>query len=121
MANSLSIRKGTTKTLTFRVKNSSGENRSWADLGTILVRISQDDGNILDKKASVDSVDQTALKVSYTQEETNRLSVGSNGYGRFKLQLFSIIGPSDNEIAAKTDIYYGVVLPSLWSEVVHND
>lgn len=121
MASSLSIRKGTTKTFLLSINNGSGEDsKTWNDLGTVLVRITQDDGTTIDKQGVI-LQDPTKLRVSYTQEETNRLTVKSNGYGKFKMQLFSIIGPEETEIAAKTDIYYGTVLPSLWSEVVHND
>lgn len=111
----LFIRKGTTKTLTLAIDTCCGDTKTWSDLGTVRVRLVQ--GNItIDKTITVSAQDPTTATVSYTQEETNQLSVGSN----FQLQLFAIKGPAATEVAAKSDIYEGKVLPSLWNEVIHN-
>lgn len=113
---SLTITKGTTKTFLLKIetKDEALGERTWDDLGTILVRIEQN-GTIIEKTGETLPEDSKTLKVSFTQEDTIKLEPG-----KFKMQLFSIIGPEETEIAWKDDIMYGQVKPSLWSEVVHN-
>jgi len=116
---SLSITKGTTKTFLFNIETEDPDydGRTWADLGTILVRITQESTNTtLDKTGEILPQDPLTLRASYTQEETIKLDPG-----KFKMQLFSIIGPEVTEVATKNDIMFGYVKPSLWNEVIHND
>lgn len=113
MASSLCIRKGTTKSFVLSIED---ESRTWLDMGTLLVRLTQDDV-VIDKHLRIMDDDPTRAIVSYTQEDTIKLTENK----RFDLQLFSIVGPEATEIAAKSDIYHGNVKSSLWSEVVHND
>lgn len=113
MASSLSIRKGTTKSFILSIED---EDRTWEDMGTLIVRITQF-GTVIDKYLQIVDGEPTKAVVSYTQEDTIKLVENK----KFELQLFSIVGPTESEIAAKTDIYTGIVKPSLWSEVVHND
>ena len=113
MASSLSIRKGTTKSFVLSIEDDS---RTWLDMGTLLVRLTQD-ALVIDKNLRIVQDDPTKAIASYTQDDTIKLTENK----KFGLQLFSIVGPTATEIAAKSDIYYGIVKPSLWSEVVHND
>ena len=113
MASSLCIRKGTTKSFVLSIEDGS---RTWLDMGTLLVRLTQND-IVIDKTIRINDGDPTKAIVSYTQEDTIKLTENKS----FGLQLFSILGPTETEVAAKSDIYYGNVKPSLWSEVVHND
>lgn len=113
MATSIKIRRGTSKTFILSTKNSE---RTWSDLGTLIVRIAQEN-TVIDKLIVPIETDPTKARVSYTQEDTIKLAEKKP----FKMQIFSILGPSDTEIAVKSDIYNGIVLPSLWNEVVHND
>lgn len=113
----LSIRKGTTKTLLLSIdqccKNSAG--RYWEDLGTVYFRLKQ--GNLIFDKTLVPlENDPTTATVSFTQDETIQLIEGAP----FQWQLFSILNSGGNEIADKSDVFDGTVLPSLWSEVIHN-
>lgn len=112
---SLSITRGTTKTFLMEIENEDGADRTWEDYGTVLLRIKQD-STILDKECTILPNDKKVLRASFTQDETIKLREG-----KFKMQLFSIIGPTVNEIACKPDVMYGFVKESLWDEVIHND
>lgn len=113
MASSITIRRGTTKSFILSIED---EERTWDDMGTLLLRITQD-GLEIDKALQVVESDPTKAVASYTQEDTIKLTENK----KFGLQLFSILGPTESEVAVKSDIYYGTVKPSLWNEVVHND
>jgi hypothetical protein len=110
---SLRIRRGTTKTFVLSINE---ENKVWTDLGTVFVRITQDQVQI-DKLIEPIEGEPKKAKISYTQEDTIQLKEKK----QFQLQVFSIVGPEETEIAAKSDIYTGLVDPSLWNEVIHND
>ena len=110
---SLRIRRGTTKTF---VLSMDDEDKDWSDLGTVFVRITQD-ALIVDKLIEPVQGEPKKALVSYTQEDTIQLKEGK----KFSLQVFSIVGPTETEIAVKSDIYTGTVDPSLWNEVIHND
>ena len=110
---SLRIRRGTTKVF---VLSMDEDEKSWSDLGTVFVRITQDAIKIDKLIELIDGEPKKAL-VSYTQEDTIQLKEGK----KFQLQVFSIVGPTETEIAVKSDIYSGTVDPSLWNEVIHND
>ena len=113
MASSIKIRRGTSKTLIFSM---NAEDRTWSDLGTLILRIAQDN-TVIDKPIVPIEAEPTKARVSYTQEDTIKLVEKKP----FKMQIFSILGQSESEVAVKSDIYSGTVLPSLWNEVVHND
>lgn len=113
MASSITIRRGTTKSFVLSIED---EDRTWEDMGTLLLRITQD-RLIIDKNLQVVESDPKKAVVSYTQEDTIKLAENK----KFDLQLFSILGPTESEVAVKSDIYSGSVKPSLWNEVVHND
>lgn len=114
---SLSITKGTTKTFLFKIESDTSDDRTWEDMGTMLLRIIQEDsGVLLEKEGEVLPTDPTVLKFPFTQNETIKLEPG-----KFKMQLFSIVGPEETEIASKADILAGIVKPSLWEKAVHND
>lgn len=113
MASSIKIRRGTSKTFILSINS---EGRTWSDLGTLITRITQE-GVVIDKPIVPIETDPAKAKVSYTQEDTIKLVEKKP----FKMQIFSILGPSESEVATKSDVYNGIVLPSLWNEVVHND
>lgn len=91
-----------------------GHDRKWSDFGTIHVRIAQ--GPLfIDKEFSDEDTD--CLLVEYTQEETIRLNENKPA----ELQVFSVDGEVESEVALKTQIYKISILKSLWSEVLHNE
>ena len=114
MIKDFSIRRGTTKKVTFLIKcNCSGT--TWSDLGTLKFRLTQ--GNVtLDKTLVIVSSDHTSAYIKYTQEDTLRFSVGSA-----RGQLFSITGTGNAEVALKTHVYNVEIQESLWDQAVHNN
>lgn len=112
---SLSIRRGTTKTFLFTIDEQAS--KDFDDLGKLLLRITQDGGPTFDRELEVNELNKKQASVSFSQEETIRFKEGK----KFSYQLFSIIGPEPTEVAAKSDIHTGSVLPSLWNEVIHNE
>lgn len=108
----LSIRRGTTKTLQLTIDCCK---KIWSDLGTIIVRLKQGE-LVIDKTPIVDSEDPTMCRVIYTQDETIQLKSGMPA----QMQIFSIIGGTSQEVAAKSGVYEVTVLESLWDEVIHN-
>lgn len=91
-----------------------GYDKKWKDLGTLHVRILQDDITI-DKEYK--DLDSTVAEVVYTQDETITLKEKKSA----KLQVFCVKGNVVDENAKKSQTYSVQVLESLWNEAVHNE
>ncbi len=86
----------------------------WRSLGTIIIRLVQD--NLLIDKTFKD-YQEDILTVEYTQDETIRLMDNKSA----KIQVMCVDGDLADESALKSQTYQVSVLDSLWDEAVHNE
>ena len=91
-----------------------GSDTSWADLGTIHIRLKQ--GSVVIDKTYTD-VYESILEVKFSQDETIRLSSGTSA----TIQIKGVKGSPADETVSVSQEYLIPVLKSLWDEVVHND
>lgn len=91
-----------------------GSDTSWADLGTIHVRLKQG-STVIDKVYP--EVFDSVLEIKYTQKDTISLTSGTSA----TLQIKGVKGDPESEEVSISQEYSIPVLKSLWDEVTHNE